>query len=370
MSRTGLLNLSFVILTTLLSACAAGVGKTQVVVGTTVPPAVQSEVPTLMPTQQLPTSGGSAGCPDAAGIQGGYPLSKPEALDILNFLATGDDVERHSVTDPALWPILDSGFPAASPFSMDMLTDPKPASASPHAEELAALCGEDIVDISWWVRVCVGPCDLEASLDERHYYFLRRTDQWLLWRAITGAPQLDTPTPAPPSTPAAVETLVFEETAQWSTYRNLEWGYEIRYPEGAQVLLDEAGGVRIELPYTPGTQLEDKYASVTIEEVSAPSECFGLVSWEGVKVINGVEYHYFPGFKWESAMGGLNFFAADFHTVQGDRCYKLNFRLGVRDTTGFSDATALPPPPEADLDTEVFTKILSTFRLLDLVSGI
>lgn len=57
-----------------------------------------------------------------------------------------------------------------------------PASDSPYAEIVAADCGTQVVELSWFVRVCTVPCAEETSASLPIDYFLAKSDgQWQVY---------------------------------------------------------------------------------------------------------------------------------------------------------------------------------------------
>jgi len=175
------------------------------------------------------------------------------------------------------------------------------------------------------------------------------------------AGQTEEPTTQPPT--------IQNETASWETYQNEKYGFQFKYPKDSELQVGTrfSFDLSVDLPFAPGTKLTDKRMSIVIEENSTSEDCFGSIEWHGVTEVNEIQFHYIPGFEWEHAMGGKSFFASDYFTMRNNNCIGLEFRLGLSDPTGFVDpSTPIPPdPPEEDLDTEVFDKMLSTFRFLE-----
>jgi hypothetical protein len=57
-----------------------------------------------------------------------------------------------------------------------------PATESPYSQVAAAECGQEVVELSWFVRVCSVPCAEETSASLPIDYFLAKSeDQWLVY---------------------------------------------------------------------------------------------------------------------------------------------------------------------------------------------
>lgn len=72
--------------------------------------------------------------------------------------------------------------------------------------------------------------------------------------AEKSTPVVSQPTPTPTPTPTPV---VEDETADWKTYKNAKYGYELKYPEGATISLAKEGDFSYETDEKGEPKLEE-----------------------------------------------------------------------------------------------------------------
>jgi hypothetical protein len=147
----------------------------------------------------------------------------------------------------------------------------------------------------------------------------------------------------------------------WQTYTSQTYGFQVDIPAGSQIL-EEDGRTLVVLPFTAGTQLENKFVSIQVEPTSAES-CYAAIPWRDTININGIEFRSLEGQGWEHAAGGLSFLASDNAAMVGEKCVRLASRVGVRDDSGFTGGTPLPTPLPADLDQSDLKQVIKSFRL-------
>ncbi len=148
-------------------------------------PTFASEIyPPPVPFTGAGAWGGLSACPNPSGLQR-RALSHEQAVEIVNLYATGDDLARRHVTDPALWESVARSFGRMdAPIPPDWVSEPRPARASDYASALGTLCGRELIEASWWVRDCRGPCaEVRSASLPIDFYLLSRGGQWLIWLA-------------------------------------------------------------------------------------------------------------------------------------------------------------------------------------------
>jgi len=155
----------------------------------TLPPAVYPSPLPLAPGVMVP---GVQYCPNPQGLEAAR-LSKAEALEVLHAFISHDPEKVRRATDPAYWQQMDweqlatptrPTVPAEVQLPSEWVTDPQPAAASPYGELIRNMCGGEVLERSWWVVVCAGPCAealRKAPALNAHFYFIRRRGQWLIW---------------------------------------------------------------------------------------------------------------------------------------------------------------------------------------------
>ncbi|MEA3508245.1 MAG: hypothetical protein U9R40_04955 [Synergistota bacterium] len=156
-----------------------------------------------------------------------------------------------------------------------------------------------------------------------------------------------------------------ESTAKATGWKQFEAAdFTMDIPPGSRISTGD-NGVRINLPRTPGTMLDERSATVSVTGAGSEADCFsGIPEGNNVSVA-GLRFRVLPGTKWEADMGGKRYYMAEYATLAGDRCVRITFRMLMRDLTGFTDDPPRPAPPETETDTAVFERMLESFRLAE-----
>lgn len=153
-----------------------------------------------------------------------------------------------------------------------------------------------------------------------------------------------------------------EELSDWKTFRSEEYGFEFRYPPAGQVCTcstTEGEKVRIDLPVTGGTLLQEKFFLVKAENASDGEPLSNSEEEANKEVfINGRE---FRKKEFEKGAAGHIYEHTQYTTLKGDRLFVLDFVLHSVNPGVFES-----PPPGFDCrERVVFRNIASTFRFLD-----
>ena len=158
-----------------------------------------------------------------------------------------------------------------------------------------------------------------------------------------------TPTPAPP-TPVP---------SDWYTYTNQQYNFQFRYPPQAQIVSQTSNSLKMNLPYTVGTNLMEKYLETFVRENVSPCQSplatSSMLATSETVVINGISFLKETG--GDGGAGHLHEWVA-YSTLKNTACISMDFVLHSVNPGVFST-----PPTEFDKAAEsaVFTQMMSTF---------
>lgn len=124
------------------------------------------------------------GCPDLDGVQRGEYPSMDTVIDVLAQLGSGDWQQFRQASDQAYWPLT---VPALSVVKLPRPEELQisPAATSSYSGLIENGCGQQTLDLSWYVRRCVEDCSNPQrfiALDT-HFYLINRKGHWLVWVA-------------------------------------------------------------------------------------------------------------------------------------------------------------------------------------------
>lgn len=178
-------------------------------------------------------------------------------------------------------------------------------------------------------------------------------------RAIWGSPRIvrssgtgPTITPVPPTV-----TVI---PSEWSKYTNSTYGFEFRYPPQAQIVDQSNNSLKMNLPFTSGTNLREKYLQVSvIENANTCQSPLSSTSPPGspieTVVINGISFLKQVG--GDAGVGHLHEWVG-YSTLKNNACISMDFVLHSLHAGNFET-----PPPIFDKAAEsvVFTQMMQTF---------
>jgi murein DD-endopeptidase MepM/ murein hydrolase activator NlpD len=183
--------------------------------------------------------------------------------------------------------------------------------------------------------------------------------------SVPTTPVEPTNTPNPSVTPGG-PTPTFTPTANvsdWLTFTNATYGFQFKYPPQGQIV---SGGndnfTRINLPFTPGTNLSEKYLEVVVVENAnpcrSPLATTSILETSETVVINGISFLKETG--GDAGAGHIHQWVA-YSTLRNNACVSLDFILHSLNPGNFPT-----PPPVFDYAAEsaVFGHIVSTYTWL------
>jgi len=173
--------------------------------------------------------------------------------------------------------------------------------------------------------------------------------------------------------------VALNETVDWETYRNEEYEFEFKYPEGYKTQ---------EIPtYTPtGLSVSLDGGNITVQEIDSsiirinlPEDCMfnssileekNMLSFVSTKEVNGISFYYYKNYP--EYIGGYCGMSAGcsykdiYRTFYNDKCYQIVY---IRSDRAFIEGN--PYDPESKITGDVkevptlFDQMLSTFRFLE-----
>jgi hypothetical protein len=149
-------------------------------------------------------------------------------------------------------------------------------------------------------------------------------------------------------------------TNDWLTYTNNQYGFQFKYPKASVI----AGGgndnfTRIDLPFTLGTNLMDKYLEVIVAENANPCQSPLQTNHPPETVmINGISFLKQTG---DEGAAGNRYQWIAYSTLRNNACISMDFILHSLAAGAFT-----PPIPEFDYaaETAVIPQMMSTFAWL------
>jgi photosystem II stability/assembly factor-like uncharacterized protein len=170
-------------------------------------------------------------------------------------------------------------------------------------------------------------------------------------RAVWAEPRIVRSTSVPPTfTPTPVP-------AQWLMYTNQQYGFQFMYPPQSQILSQSPTYLKMNLPFTPGTNLGEKYLETIVAENANPcqSPLTTAHSTSENVVINSIPFLKQTG--GDAGVGNIYEWEA-YSTSSNNVCVSMDFVL--HSTNPDNSEPPLPVFNKA-AESAVFMQIMSTF---------
>lgn len=191
----------------------------------------------------------------------------------------------------------------------------------------------------------------------------------------TSAPPTVTPFPSPTASPTPTMTASptippatasetpspASPTEQWNTYRNYNFGFELRYPPASRLTVNLPDTARLDLPFESGTNLVEKYLEINAQAYlgrclsplmeSLPPEALTLETLV-------VDPLTFTVASFSEGAAGSRYDWSAYAVYNEDTCVTLDFVLHSSNPENFPTP---PPPFDAELEQRIFLQIVQTF---------
>jgi len=185
-------------------------------------------------------------------------------------------------------------------------------------------------------------------------------------RAIWGSPRITRAGGAPPVTvtpptitPVPPTLTPIPQPGDWLTYNNTAFGFHFKYPPQGQISDEDFNALRMDLPFTQGTNLREKYLQMRAVEGADPCQSplatSSMLSTSENVVINGITFLKQTG--GDAGAGNIHEWIA-YSTLKGSLCISMDFILHSLNAGNFPT-----PPPVFDkaAESQLFTQMMSTF---------
>ncbi len=165
------------------------------------------------------------------------------------------------------------------------------------------------------------------------------------------------------------------DTSNWKTYKNEEFGFEIKYPKDFLIQESKDGGffnetnsftlsINTSKDYQKGTDFSGAF--INISPSSKTDNCYRYgpsgPELSASKEIGDTTFHFDPRQPIsDSAMGGQRGWYSLFTTISNRQCYRISKSIGYRDSRGFADPPYSPHFDENKVNIDL-DKIISTFK--------
>lgn len=177
---------------------------------------------------------------------------------------------------------------------------------------------------------------------------------------ITNAPTL-TPTLTPTGTVSVptsspTPTATTNPTSGWNTYLNSKYKFNFKFPPGSVIVSVSDNAGRVNLPFTSGTNLTEKYIAVSVVEGANPCKYAGGGATSSSNLtINTIQFLKESGS--EGAAGSFYDWVS-YSTVSNNACVNIAFVL-----RSVNPGNLPTPPPIFDKPAEsaIFDPIINTF---------